>query len=494
MLTLTPWENYSITANVTKAMAQLNQPEEAKYLILTAPTSRIVGAVVIPFAALGDAFAHLTSAAGKIVTGIIISPYNTLAVVFFPDSAAAIDYEFSSALVHLIRTIQSLFDGVTLPFICLLNPARAHQYMQHRLGEVPTTTLSRAQLERELNEINEAATRRTQIEELKSQIRQAEARLHRPSTQMPPLNVPNPTTTTTTTPLRPLAERRIPDMATPMKRDRIQPQTPQLQTSVIPPFQTPVQTLVRPPVHTPVHTPIPVPTEIPPQVQTPIQTPIPIVTTTPTDVKNQPSSLLDAIRNRPRNLKKTVVLNRKDIETIESGSLVRLVCETLPNVKQFLNQMESALQNRSAGDFFALTKAIEVDSDNSDDDDEWGDKPERPPLPMLQDGSYPTEVPLEPLHFELLKNVFGDKTLLSHEEFSHLCNYYKRFNERIEEEINWLVNELHGEDQEKIEMKKQRKEIKFVDNMILRNAGLQSKWTNMVQNKDFSEVHNGPKF
>ncbi len=169
-INLTVLENFSLTAEVAKSMAQLN---EAKYPILAVPSSRIIGLTILPLAGIADAFAHLSLGAGKLATGIIVSPYNTLAVTFFPSYAIAADFELSSALVHLIRVIQSLFDAVTLPFICLLNPARAHKMTSHRLppeasseAGAPSENLER---QRERNEQEE------EIRNLTNRLRELEA-------------------------------------------------------------------------------------------------------------------------------------------------------------------------------------------------------------------------------------------------------------------------------------------------------------------------------
>ncbi len=187
-INLTVLENFSLTAEVAKSMAQLN---EAKYPILAVPSSRIIGLTILPLAGIADAFAHLSLGAGKLATGIIVSPYNTLAVTFFPSYAIAADFELSSALVHLIRVIQSLFDAVTLPFICLLNPARAHKMTSHRLppeasseAGAPSENLER---QRERNEQEE------EIRNLTNRLRELEAENSHPlSGAQPPQPTGNP--------------------------------------------------------------------------------------------------------------------------------------------------------------------------------------------------------------------------------------------------------------------------------------------------------------
>ncbi|WP_075883846.1 hypothetical protein [Candidatus Protochlamydia sp. W-9] len=121
-------ENFSFTAYFTKQMANVNHS-----FVLGSVSSRIVGFVAIPFTSLADAFAHACLTTSKFATGIVISPYNITADLFFPDKAASTDLELSSALIHLIRVVESLVTGILLPFVCLLNPERANQFMSQRL-------------------------------------------------------------------------------------------------------------------------------------------------------------------------------------------------------------------------------------------------------------------------------------------------------------------------------------------------------------------------
>ncbi|MBS4162825.1 Uncharacterized protein PRO82_000102 [Candidatus Protochlamydia amoebophila] len=121
-------ENFSFTAYFTKQMANVNHS-----FVLGSVSSRIVGFVAIPFTSLADAFAHACLTTSKFATGIVISPYNITANLFFPDKAVSTDLELSSALIHLIRVVESFVTGILLPFVCLLNPERANQFMSQRL-------------------------------------------------------------------------------------------------------------------------------------------------------------------------------------------------------------------------------------------------------------------------------------------------------------------------------------------------------------------------
>ncbi|WP_042278920.1 hypothetical protein [Candidatus Protochlamydia sp. R18] len=121
-------ENFSFTAYFTKQMANINHS-----FVLGSVSSRIIGFVAIPFTSLADAFAHACLTTSKFAIGIVISPYNITASLFFPDKVASTDLELSSALIHLIRVIESVVTGILLPFVCLLNPERANQFMSQRL-------------------------------------------------------------------------------------------------------------------------------------------------------------------------------------------------------------------------------------------------------------------------------------------------------------------------------------------------------------------------
>ncbi|CUI17348.1 hypothetical protein PNK_1741 [Candidatus Protochlamydia naegleriophila] len=126
---LSSLENFSCTLKVTEWLASVNQ---RNYLYAGSIVARVSGAVSIPFSSLIDASVHTALCGGKIVTGILIFPYNSVAVVCFPQWAASKDLELSSAFIHLICVIECVVTGALLPFVCLITPGRAHEFMNSR--------------------------------------------------------------------------------------------------------------------------------------------------------------------------------------------------------------------------------------------------------------------------------------------------------------------------------------------------------------------------
>jgi hypothetical protein len=122
-------ENFSITLKLTEALSDLNS---TNYLILGNLNSRILGAVSIPFAALTDAVIHVSLSCGKMITGLVASPYNIVALRFFPKKSMPRDLEFSSAFIHLVRVVECIFTAAILPLACLINPSRTYGFMYHR--------------------------------------------------------------------------------------------------------------------------------------------------------------------------------------------------------------------------------------------------------------------------------------------------------------------------------------------------------------------------
>jgi serine/threonine protein phosphatase PrpC len=119
-------ENFSLTAQLTRKLDQVNQ---------TAPiTSRVLGVAAIPFASLADALTHGTLASLKAVTGVFVSPYNCLALLFFPSYAVMLNLRLSDSLVHLMRVVECLFTGTLLPFLHLLDPAKANMRLNPALN------------------------------------------------------------------------------------------------------------------------------------------------------------------------------------------------------------------------------------------------------------------------------------------------------------------------------------------------------------------------
>lgn len=119
-------ENFSLTAQVTRKLERLN---------LSSPlTSRVIGVAAIPFASLADVLTHGSLACLKAATGIFVSPYNCLALLFFPSYAIRLNLSLSDSLVHLMRMIECLFTGALLPFLHLLDPEKANKRLNPSLN------------------------------------------------------------------------------------------------------------------------------------------------------------------------------------------------------------------------------------------------------------------------------------------------------------------------------------------------------------------------
>ncbi|MBA2369459.1 MAG: hypothetical protein H0V82_10615 [Candidatus Protochlamydia sp.] len=128
---LTPIEQFGFTPPVTHKMCEWNH--SADNPLIGAMASRIVGFILIAFSELVDACAHLGIAFFKGVIGVFVSPYNSIALIFFPEKRFSADYELSSAFIHLWRVVECLFGAAIFPFICLLNPDAAFRCMGYRL-------------------------------------------------------------------------------------------------------------------------------------------------------------------------------------------------------------------------------------------------------------------------------------------------------------------------------------------------------------------------
>jgi len=129
---LTPLENFSLTAPLTAALHLLNHSE--KHTVFGPVAARIGGAVSIPFVAIADTFIHAGLTVGKTLTGVFVSPYNCIAACTSLPKAPR-DLELSSAMIHLMRTVESVFTVAIFPVVCLFNPDRAWQMMEHRLAK-----------------------------------------------------------------------------------------------------------------------------------------------------------------------------------------------------------------------------------------------------------------------------------------------------------------------------------------------------------------------
>lgn len=95
---------------------------------------RIAAAAILSLAAFADAMIHAGLAGMKMTTGLVVSPYNAVALTFFPHKAISRDLELSSALIHAFHFMENIFVSAVAPFICLLRPERTLEFVSQRLG------------------------------------------------------------------------------------------------------------------------------------------------------------------------------------------------------------------------------------------------------------------------------------------------------------------------------------------------------------------------
>jgi Protein kinase domain len=117
---LTDLENFSLSYEVIK---QINKNPKIGQV-----EKRIIGLVGIFFTQLADTLGHLTLACGKGLTGVLTV---SLYVVTFGHTTVSREFNVLSALIHIARTIESLFSAIILPFVCLINPLWAQNWKQY---------------------------------------------------------------------------------------------------------------------------------------------------------------------------------------------------------------------------------------------------------------------------------------------------------------------------------------------------------------------------
>lgn len=118
---LTRVENFSITAKFTKKMSDWNH--SAQHPKLGPLAARVIGLVCAAFVALADVFIHVALMLAKCVAAVSVLPFR-LCIRFNRD------FDLSSPLVHLIKTVHSLFNVAILPLLCFGSPDRAYLLTQ----------------------------------------------------------------------------------------------------------------------------------------------------------------------------------------------------------------------------------------------------------------------------------------------------------------------------------------------------------------------------
>jgi hypothetical protein len=122
----TKLETFTVTSKLTEILDQWNQTNSIGRQL----GARVVGFIATPLTSLVDTVMHAALFAAKTVTGVVITPINIIL-----KNPKLLDFELSSALVHLARTTESLFHIAILPFIALVNPSKAHALMTSRLSQ-----------------------------------------------------------------------------------------------------------------------------------------------------------------------------------------------------------------------------------------------------------------------------------------------------------------------------------------------------------------------
>lgn len=122
-------ENFSLTRDLTDGLSQINN---SRYAIAGPICSRVLAFCTVPFVSLTDAAIHTGLCGGKALTGVFVTPYNCLAKAFYPQYAAPEGLELSSALIHLMRVVENVFNAAVLTVLCVLFPDRAHAWMNER--------------------------------------------------------------------------------------------------------------------------------------------------------------------------------------------------------------------------------------------------------------------------------------------------------------------------------------------------------------------------
>ncbi|MCE2982983.1 MAG: hypothetical protein LW832_05400 [Parachlamydia sp.] len=182
---LTDFERFTLTEPFLRSFSAFNN---SSYAISGTLLSRIGGVAALPFVSLAEGFLHGTIFLGKSAIGLPFSVYNFYASSFrSKNDRVRVDLEFSSAFIHLIRTVESLFHAALLPILCAINPDKAHAFVNARNWPftLPEWKIirERDQVERfELNLRNERGEGEpgpleSEIQRLNDQIREKERKI-----------------------------------------------------------------------------------------------------------------------------------------------------------------------------------------------------------------------------------------------------------------------------------------------------------------------------
>lgn len=122
---------YSRTLAFTARMDQWNRGSK----IVGPLASRVVGVVVTPLTCTVDAVVHLIFAGGTLLVGVVVTPINFVARLISSKNLISEALALSAAPAHLYQALEHALDGITLPFIIVLDPARAYGILRGRISE-----------------------------------------------------------------------------------------------------------------------------------------------------------------------------------------------------------------------------------------------------------------------------------------------------------------------------------------------------------------------
>lgn len=117
-------ENISVTQTVIKLLREEEASDDSR---LGKFKTRVMGLIATPFTLIIDTIMHSVLCAGETVTGIIATPYNSIARAIDPKFRflAPKELELISAHKHLTKAIKNLFNIIVLPIDSVKGPGAA---------------------------------------------------------------------------------------------------------------------------------------------------------------------------------------------------------------------------------------------------------------------------------------------------------------------------------------------------------------------------------
>lgn len=125
-------ESLSVTNELNKKLYKLHSNE--KHPVMGSLAARTIGFIATPLTSLIDATVHSVFFVGKTASLVFIVPYNFVAKRIDTKYMAPEELQFSSALVHLARVAESLFNVILMPLLVLNSPNKAFSLSQNQAG------------------------------------------------------------------------------------------------------------------------------------------------------------------------------------------------------------------------------------------------------------------------------------------------------------------------------------------------------------------------